>query len=158
VLDLATEGRLALVRIVLGGLLLLFAAERATAGRGSGFDPDPPAWVIGLDRLPADRAFATGVVQAALDPRKMVLVAAVALLLSASRLAPVDALVATVLFCVVGTLGVASPLLVSRRTGSAGRARLEAARTRLLEDNTTIQAVTMLLLGALLVGQGLVEL
>jgi hypothetical protein len=48
--------------------------------------------------------------------------------------------------------------VVSHRSGSAGRARLEAARARLLEDNTTIQAVTSLILGALLIGQALAGL
>lgn len=154
-LGLATGDRVGLARIVLGCLLLLFSLERAMAGRGSGYEADAPAWVGGLDRLPADRAFAMGVVQAALDPRKVVVILAVALVFAAAQLPPVDALVAAIAFGAVGSLGVASPLLVSRRAGSVGRARLEAARTRLVEDNGTIQAVTLLLLGALLVGQGL---
>ncbi|MET0772105.1 MAG: GAP family protein [Candidatus Limnocylindrales bacterium] len=157
-LGLASEGRSGPARIVLGALSLVFALERATAGRGAGYDPDAPAWVAGLDRLPADRAFAMGVVQAALDPRKMLLIAAVAMVFTAAHLAPVESVISALLFCVIGSLGVAAPLLVSRRAGSAGRARLEAARTRLVEDNTTIQAVTLLILGALLVGQGLAGL
>jgi hypothetical protein len=96
-----------------------------------------------------------GVVQAALDPRKVVVVAAVAMLFSAAQLPLLESVIAVAAFCVIGSLGVASPLLLSRGAGSAGRARLEAARTRLVEDNTTIQAVTLLILGALLVGQGL---
>lgn len=157
-LGLAADDRAGLVRLVLGGVLLVFALERATAGRGFGYDLDAPAWVGGLDRLPADRAFAMGVVQAALDPRKVVLIAAVAMVFAAAQLTLVESVISVLLLCVVGSLGVASPLLVSRRAGSAGRARLEAARTRLMEDNTTIQAVTLLLLGALLVGQGIAGL
>ena len=154
-LGLADAGRSGLVRIVLGVVLLVFAVERAGAGRGAGYDPDAPAWVAGLDRLPPDRALAMGVVQAALDPRKVVVIAAVALLFTAAQLTPVESVAASLLFGVLGSIGVALPLLVSHRAGSAGRARLEAARTRLVEDNTTIQAVTLLLLGALLIGQGL---
>ena len=52
-------------------------------------------------------------------------------------------------------VGVAAPLVLSRRAGSATRARLEGARSRLIEDNATIQAVTFLLLGTLLLGSGL---
>jgi hypothetical protein len=152
---LATDGRGAIVRLVLGVTLLAFALERASAGRASSHDPDGPAWVSGLDRLPADRAFAMGVVQAALDPRKLLIIVAVAMLFSAAQLTLLESVVATLVFCVLGSLGVASPLLASRRAGSAGRARLESARARLIEDNTTIQAVTLLILGTLLFGQGL---
>jgi hypothetical protein len=155
ILGLAADGRADLVRIILGGLLLVFALERAGAGRGSGSDPDGPAWVSGLDRMPADRAFAMGVVQAALDPRKLLLLAAVAMVLSATQLVLLESVIALLVFCVIGSLGVALPLLVSRGAGSARRARMEAARTRLVEDNTTIQAVTLLITGSLLVGQGL---
>jgi hypothetical protein len=154
-LGLAEDGRADLVRILLGGLLLVFALERASAGRGSGYDPEGPAWVGGLDRMPADRAFAMGVVQAALDPRKLLLIVAVAMVFAAAPLTLLESVIAVVVFCVIGSLGVALPLLMSRRAGSSGRARLEAARTRLMEDNTTIQAVTLLILGTLLVGQGL---
>ena len=89
-LGLAEAGRGGLVRIVLGVLLLVFAAERAGAGRSAGYDPEAPAWVAGLDRLSPDRALAMGVVQAALDPRKVVVIAAVALLFTAARLTPLE--------------------------------------------------------------------
>jgi hypothetical protein len=135
-------------------VLLLFAWERASAGRGSAYDSEGPAWVGGLDRLPPDRAFAMGALQAGLDPRKLVVIAAVALLFAGAQLTMFEAIVAAVLFAIVGSLGVAAPLVMSRRAGSVGRARLEAARARLIEDNTTIQAVTLVLLGALLAGQG----
>jgi hypothetical protein len=155
-LGLAADGRAGLVRIVLGGVLLVFAVERAGAGRS--YDPDAASWVAGLDRLPADRAFAMGVVQASLDPRKVVIIAAVAMLFSAAQLSLAESVVATILFCVIGSLGVALPLLVSHRASSSGRARLESARTRLVEDNATIQAVALLIIGTLLVGQGIAGL
>jgi hypothetical protein len=155
-LGLAAAGRVWVVRLILGVVLLVLAWERASAGRASGADGEMPSWVSGLDRMPLDRAFTFAVLQASLDPRKVILVAAVALVFSAAAMSLAEALVASLLFAVIGSLGVASPLVLSRRAGSSGRARLEAARTRLVEDNTTIQAVTLLLLGALLVGQGLV--
>jgi hypothetical protein len=157
-LDLAADGRAELVRIALGGLALLFALERAGAGRDTGYDHDAATWVGGLDRLPADRAFAMGVVQAALDPRKVVVIAAVAMVFSAGQLSLGESAIASVLFAVIGSVGVALPLVMSHGAGSTGRARLEAVRGRLVEDNTTIQAVALLLLGALLVGQGLAGL
>ena len=107
-LGLATDGRGAIVR--LGPrrcALVVFALERASAGRASAHDHDAPAWVSGLDRLPADRAFAMGVVQAALDPRKLVIIAAVAMLFSAAQLSLVESVIAAVAFCVIGSLGVA---------------------------------------------------
>ena len=88
-------------------------------------------------------------------PREALSIAAVAMVFAAAPLTLLESVIAVVVFCVIGSLGVALPLLVSRRAGSAGRARLEATRTRLVEDNTTIQAVTLLILGTLLVGQGL---
>jgi hypothetical protein len=157
-LDLAADGRAELVRLVLGGLALLFALERAAAGRDHGYDLDAATWVGGLDRLPADRAFAMGVVQASLDPRKVIIIAAVAMVFAAAQLSLAESALATIVFGVIGSIGVALPLVTSHRAGSTGRARLEAARARLVEDNTTIQAVTLLILGALLVGQGLAGL
>jgi Sap, sulfolipid-1-addressing protein len=157
-LAMVDGGRASLARLVLGAVLLVFAWERAGAGRGYAIDVSSPAWVSGLDRLPPDRAFATGAIQAGLDPRKLVVVAAAALLLADAHVSPLDSVIVAGLFAVVGSLGVALPLVVSWRGGAVGRARLEVARVRLLEDGTTIQAVTLLLLAVLLVGQGIAGL
>jgi hypothetical protein len=146
------------LRLLLGVVLLVFAWERASAGGGSRRESEGPAWVSGLDRLAADRAFAMGALQAGLDPRKLVLIAAVGMLFVTARLPTGEALIASLAFSVVGSLGVAAPLVVGQRAGTAGRARLDAVRARLVEDNSVITAVTLLLLGALLVGQGLAGL
>jgi Sap, sulfolipid-1-addressing protein len=143
------------LRILLGVLLLLFAWERAGARRPAAMDPGSRSWVAGLDRLPPDRAFAMGALQAALDPRKLAVLAAVALAVGGAHLSTVDTVIVLLVFVVIASVGLAAPLVWSRLGGARARSNLELARARLVDDNGTIQAVTLLLLGTLLVGQGL---
>jgi hypothetical protein len=143
-------------RLVGGVLLLLFAWERAGARRSA--DGPGRSWVAGLGRASADRALAMGAVQAALDPRKLVVIAATALVLAGAGEGSTQALVSLVVFALVGTVGVALPIVWPRVAGARAHARLEAIGDRLADDSATIQAVTLLLLGALLAGQGLAGL
>jgi hypothetical protein len=151
----ATPGWVAIARIVGGLVLLLFAWERASAAR---IASTASTWIGGLDRVSADRALAMGALQAALDPRKLIILAAVALTVGRVGQGSTEALVAVIVFVIIGTLGVALPLILPRIAGAAAHPRLEMLRDRLADDNATIQAVTLLLLGALLVGQGLAGL
>lgn len=154
----STPGWVPFARIAGGLVLLLFAWERAGARRPASVDGSGSAWVHGLERMSADRALGMGAVQAGLDPRKLVIIAAVALGVARAGQGSTEALVAMLVFVLVGTIGVAVPVVWPRIAGAGARARLEGLRDRLADDNATIQAVTLLLLGTLLVGQGLADL
>lgn len=151
----ATPGWVAIARVLGGVVLILFAWERASAARTASV---ASTWVGGLDRVSADRALAMGALQAALDPRKLIILAAVALTVGRVGQGSTEALIAVLVFVLIGTIGVALPIVWPRIAGAAASVRMDALRDRLAEDNTTIQAVTLLLLGALLAGQGLAGL
>lgn len=154
----STPAWVPIARIGGGVALLLFAWERAGARRSGSIDGAGPAWVLGLERLSADRALGMGAIQAALDPRKLLIIAAVVLGVSQAGQGSTEALVSMLVFVLVGSLGVAIPLAWPRIVGSSSRGRMELWRDRLAEDNPTIQGVTYLLLGTLLAGQGLAGL
>jgi len=149
-------GWVAPVRLVLGAALLAFAWERAGARRAS-LDHGS-SWVVSLDRMSADRALAMGAVQSALDPRKLVVIAAATLLMAQAGHGSAETLLAMLAFVLVGTVGVALPMVWPRVGGATARDRLDAVGDRLVDDNATIQAVSLLLLGTLLAGQGLAGL
>lgn len=151
-------GWVGIVRVAGGLVLLLFAWERAAARQHPVLDGAAPSWVGGLERASADRALAMGAVQAALDPRKLVVIAGAVLSVAQTGQGSTEALVPVIVFALVATLGVALPLVWPAVGGAAGHERMGSLRDRLASDSATIQAVSLLFLGTLLAGQGMAGL
>jgi hypothetical protein len=141
------------LRILIGVVLLLLGIGRWSATRRSGLESGQASWLGGIEQRSIERTFAMGAVQAGVNPRNLLLVVAAILVIGEARLGAIELVVALATLVALGSLGVALPL-VRGRAGLAARARLEADRARLVDDNGTIQAVSLYILAALLIGQG----
>ncbi|GAB3308020.1 hypothetical protein GCM10027451_16630 [Geodermatophilus aquaeductus] len=141
--------------LALGVLLLALAARGYRTRPGPGTARRPPAWLAAVDRFTAVRAGVLGLVVSAANP-KVLLVCVAAGLAIADGGAPgaQDAWSVTV-FTAAAASTVAVPVLVH----SVGRRRmagpLEALRGWLVAHGTAVTVGLLLLLGVVLVGQGL---
>jgi hypothetical protein len=70
----------------------------------------------------------------------------------------VDQVVALAVFVVVASVTVAAPIVAARVLGERVRGTLDATKAWLAEHNTTIVTVVLLLLGTVLLGNGIAGL
>jgi hypothetical protein len=144
------------VKILLGAGLLLLSVRSWRSRPGEGEEPPPPAWMAALDGFTPVKSAGLSAVLADLNPKNLLLVvsggAAIASAAAGSTSAKVTA---TIVFAVVASLGVATPLVIYLALGDRAGAVLENLRSWLVHNNAGIMAVLLLVLGAKIVGDGI---
>ena len=144
------------VKIVLGAGLLLLSVRSWRSRPGEGEEPPPPKWMAALDGFTPVKSAGLSAVLADVNPKNLLLVvsggAAIASAAAGSTSAKVTA---TIVFAVVASLGVATPVVIYLALGQRAGAVLENLRTWLVHNNAGIMAVLLLVLGAKMVGDGI---
>ena len=154
----ATPAWVNFARIALG-MLLLFLAWRQWQGRPrGGVMPAPPRWMSMLDTLTPLRAAGLGFMLVAVNPKNMLLVLSGAVTIATATLLPLAQLGALVVFTLVGSLGVAAPLLASLLLGERANAPLLRSKAWMMRNNATIMAVVLLVLGVVVTANGVAKL
>jgi threonine/homoserine/homoserine lactone efflux protein len=137
------------------GVLLVVLGVLQWSKRGAEEDP---AWMRALDDATPAAALRLGLVLSAANPKIILLAAGGGLAAGASDLATGETVVVLVLFTVVASLAVAVPLLLHLVLGEGVLAPLGRARDWLRAHNAAIVAAVLVVLGALLVAEGLAGL
>ncbi|HEU4999118.1 MAG TPA: GAP family protein [Lapillicoccus sp.] len=144
------------VKILLGAGLLLLSVRSWRSRPGEGEEPPPPSWMAALDGFTPVKSAGLSAVLADVNPKNLLLVvsggAAIASAAAGSTSAKVAA---TIVFAVVASLGVATPLVIYLALGDRAGAVLENLRSWLVHNNAGIMAVLLLVLGAKIVGDGI---
>ena len=145
------------VRILLG-ILLLFLSWRQWQGRPRhGAVPTPPRWMDMIDSLTPVRAAGLGFMLVAVNPKNMLLVLSGAVTIATATLVPFAQLVALLVFTVVGSLGVAAPLLVSLLLGERATAPLLRFKAWMMHNNAMIMTLVLLVLGVVVIANGVAK-
>jgi len=142
-------------KIVLGVALLAFARRNWRKRPAPGEEPAMPKWAGAVDTLSPGKAFGLGVVLAGVNPKNLILTAGAAAGLAQLGLSTSDAVVATAVFVIVGSLTIAAPVLYALVGGERATATLEAAKAWLSEHNAAVMAVLFLVFGVDLIAKGL---
>lgn len=124
--DAETPTWAALLKIVLGALLLLLAV-RSWQGRPAEGVPAPtPSWMAALDEFNAFKAFGTGVLLGSVNPKNLLLVVSAASTIATATAVTSERIAAMAVFTVVASLGVLVPfgiyLLAGERAARCWRA------------------------------------
>lgn len=101
---------MSLLELVLGGVVLLAALGRWRARPRGSDEPATPKWMGAIESFSAGRAFAVGLFLGALNPKNIPLTIAAATSIAAQRHQQRRPGNRLLVFAVVGTIGVASPL------------------------------------------------
>ena len=146
------------LRILLG-VLLLFLAWRQWQGRPrNGVAPAPPRWMERIDSLTPLRAAGLGFMLVAVNPKNMLLVLSGAVTIATTTLVPLAQLGALLVFTAVGSLGVSAPLLASLLLGERANAPLLRFKAWMMHNNASIMATVLLVLGVVLIANGVATL
>lgn len=148
----------AVLRIVLGLLLLGLAARKWRDRPGPDEDPEVPAWMDRMDSLTTGRLFLMGVGLSGANPKNLALAAAAgAAIASAGVDGAVDA-VAVGLFVLLASSSVLGLVGLALMGGRRADRILGAIHSFMLRNNTVIMMVVFLLLGAKVLGDGIAGL
>jgi threonine/homoserine/homoserine lactone efflux protein len=143
------------LKLVLGLLLLLLAA-RQWRGRPRGEEEaTEPKWMGTVDSFTPAKTVGAGVVLSAANPKNLVLAIGAATAIAETELSVGQEVVAYTLFVLIGTIGVAVPVVISFALGERARPLLEALHVWMARNNAVIMGVLFLLIGAKLVGDAI---
>ena len=138
------------------GLVLLALAVKQWRGRPRGDEEAAePKWMSSVDHFTPARSAGAGVVLSAANPKNLVLAAAAAAEIAALGLSSGDEAVVYAAFVLIGSIGVALPVVVFFALGERAGPVLDGLKTWMGRNNATIMAVLLLLIGAKLVGDAI---
>lgn len=145
----------AVLRILLG-LLLLGLAVRKWRGRPAPDDePEVPAWMDRIDSLSAGRIFLAGVGLSGANPKNLALAAAAGAAIASASIDGAGDAVAVALFVLLASSSVLGLVVLGLVGGQRADRVLGAIHTFMLRDNAVIMTVVFLLLGAMVLGNGI---
>ena len=143
------------LRLVLGLLLLAYAAKGFLRRPPADAEQKTPGWMRALDSLTVVGAAGMGVLLSALNPKNLVLAVAGAAAIAQQDLPAGQAAGALAVMVAIGTLGVTVPLAMTLVLGARGDAALGSVKDWMVRNNGLIIAVVALIFGVSLVGDAI---
>jgi hypothetical protein len=145
----------AVIRLVLG-LLLLFGAFRQLRKRPKeGEEPQMPRWMAGIDAFNMGKSFGLAAFLSGVNPKNLALVLAAAMAISQAGLSGAQPWIVLLVFVVIASLTVAAPVATYLLAGERAESTLNGWKTWLAANNATVMAVLFLVFGFVLIGKGI---
>lgn len=143
------------IQLVLG-ILLLLVAMRQFLGRPHGDDEAPVSkWMAAIDDFGPTKATAAGAGLAGLNPKNTLLAVSAAVTIAQTGIPDGEQALAYGVFALLGTVGVAAPVVIYLLLGDRADAVLAGLQRWMSHNNVVIMAVLCLAIGAKLVGQAI---
>ena len=114
-----------------------------------------PKWMKALDDFEWPKALGAGVVLSALNPKNLLLAIAGGAVIAQAGISSDQEIGAVAIFVLIGTIGVAAPVVVYFAMGERSGAILESLREWMARNNATIMAVLLLVIGMKLIGDAI---
>lgn len=149
----------AIVKIVLGLALLLLAVKQWRGRPRAGVEPPAPKWMAAIDGFTPVKAAGLAVLLGAVNPKNLLLVVSGGTAIATAAAGDTNAqVVASVVFALVASLGVATPVFIYLFMGDRAATMLDGLKAWMIHNNAVIMAVLLLVLGAKMLGDGIAAL
>ena len=142
------------IKILLGCLLFVGAYRQLQKRPGPDAEPEQPKWMAGIATFTAGKSFTTGLVVGAVNPKNIVVSLGAAMTISTAALGAGEDVATVVVYALVGSAGVAAPLLVAITLGDRSSAVLDSWKAWLTQNNAVVMAVLFAVIGGVLIGKG----
>ena len=146
------------LKLVLGLLLVAGGIKQWRSRPGEGEEAPMPGWMSTLDRFNSAKAVGVGVLLSAVNPKNLFLIVAGAASIAATGIPSGQQTVAMLLFVVVASVGVGTPVVLSLPLGDRSRSVLDRTKTWMSRNNAAIMAVLILVFSAKLIGDAITGL
>jgi hypothetical protein len=143
------------VKVLVGVLLLALGVKQWRSRPASGETASVPAWMATIDGFTPVKSFGVGVLLSAVNPKNLGLTLAAAATIGASGLSTGDEYVVLVLFVLVASATVATPVILNLVLGSRAEHALSEMKQWLTANNATVMGVLFFVLGANVLGTGI---
>jgi len=114
-----------------------------------------PKWLNFIDSFTPLRALGLALLLSAANPKNLLLTLAAALDIAQSTLGSIQSVMALAVFIVIASTSVAAPVILFLVSGEKAASTLEGWRAWLTANNTTVMTVLLLVLGVVLIGEGI---
>jgi threonine/homoserine/homoserine lactone efflux protein len=146
------------VQLVLGGGLLALALRQRRARPGAADEPGLPGWLAAIDRITPVRAGALGLLLSAANPKVLLVCVAAGLAIAGGGSSIAQGIWSVAVFTVIAVSTVAVPVLGYAVGGRHMAGPLTSLRGWLTAHSRVAATTLLLVIGVVLVGQGLVGL
>jgi threonine/homoserine/homoserine lactone efflux protein len=149
------EDSVSTVKLVLGVLLILLAARDWRGRPKEGETPTLPKYLEAIDTLTPPKALGLGLLLSAANPKSLVLIVAGALTISQADLSDGDTVIAVLVFVVIAVSTVVAPVVLYNVMGERAQPVLNSMRAWLTQNNATVMAVLLLVIGVVVIGKAI---
>ena len=108
-----------------------------------------------IDTMTAGKGFGLGFLLAAVNPKNLLMGAGAGLVIGGAGLEAGATVVAILVFTLIAACSVAIPVIAYLVAAKRMAGPLESLRTWLVQNNATVMAVLLLVIGAVLIGKGI---
>ena len=143
------------LKVVLGVLLLLVALKEWKARPSEGEEPPMPKWMGAIDDFTPVKSLGAGALLSGLNPKNLLLAVAAAAAIAQTGISGGEQAVAYAVFAIIGTIGVAAPVVIYFLMGDRAPRLLGQIRAWMGHNNAVIMMVLCLIIGVKLIGDGI---
>ena len=143
------------LKVVLGAALLLVAALQFRNRPRNGDRVELPKWIARVDEIKPLPAAGLGVVMGGLNPKNLLLAVAAAAAIAQTGISGGEQAIAYLVFALVGTLGVGTPVGIYFAMGARSEKLLTGLKDWMAQHNAVIMAVICLIIGVKLIGDAI---
>ncbi len=153
--DDASQPTAAVVKILLGLLMLLIAGRQWRGRPHDGEEPTLPGWMAAIDKMTLGKAIALGFALAALNPKNLLMTASAGVLVGTADLSTGEVAAVVAVFTVIAGASVMVPVAGYLLARDRMSGPLQSLRVWLLHNNATVMAILLLVIGVTMIGKGI---
>jgi threonine/homoserine/homoserine lactone efflux protein len=117
-----------------------------------------PKWMAAIDSFTAGKSFGLGVLLSAVNPKNLAMSLATGLAIAQAKIPTGQEAVVLIIYIVIGASTVLAPVAVYFAMGDRAAAILGGWRKWLEQNNAVVTAVVLLVIAAVLIGNGIAGL
>ena len=142
------------VKLIIGLIFLVLAVRQWSSRPKEGEEPEMPGWMSAIDQFTPIRAFGMAILLAGVNPKNLGLTLAASSTIAQAGLTDAEPWIVLLVFVVLASVTVLLPVAYYLIAGAAAKQTLDTMKSWLTGNNATVMAVLLLILGVLLVGDG----
>ena len=142
------------VKLIIGLLFLVLAVRQWSSRPKEGEEPEMPGWMSAIDQFTPIRAFGVAILLAGVNPKNLGLTLAAGSTIAQAGLSDAEPWIVLLVFVALASLTVVLPVAYYLVAGDSAERALNTMKSWLIANNATVMAVLLLILGVLLVGDG----
>jgi threonine/homoserine/homoserine lactone efflux protein len=143
------------IKIILGALLLFLSAKQWRGRPAEGEQAAMPKWMSAIDSMTAAKSLGLGFLLSAVNPKNLLLAISAGLIIGGAHLSLGDTAVVIVVFVLLAGCTVLVPVIGYLVASARMAGPLDSLRGWLVDNNATIMAVLLLVIGVAVIGKGI---